>query len=96
MSTVDEPGVAMTSEDGEAEDSALRALRDDQAKLDDEEQRKRVLKKYPFLERLTTSKNEVEPRISPAEPRSVTRRWYVCASDAIKTPEGSTLETLGL
>lgn len=35
MSTVDEPGVAMMSEDGEAEDSALRALRDDQAKLDD-------------------------------------------------------------
>jgi hypothetical protein len=79
MSTVDEPGVAMMSEDGEAEDSALRALRDDQAKLDDAwNKRKRVLKKYPFLERLTTSKNEVEPRISPAEPRSVTKRWYVC------------------
>ena len=79
MSSVDEAGVAVMSEDGEVEDGALRALRDDQAKLDDAwNKRKRVLKKLPFLERLTTSKSEEEPRISPAEPRSVTKRWYVC------------------
>ena len=43
MSSVDEAGVAamsedgvtVTSDDGEAEDAALRALREDQAKLDD-------------------------------------------------------------
>ena len=43
MSSVDEAGVAamsedgvtVTSDDGKAEDGALRALRDDQAKLDD-------------------------------------------------------------
>ena len=43
MSSVDEAGVAaksedgvtVTSDDGEAEDGALRALLDDQAKLDD-------------------------------------------------------------
>ena len=43
MSSVDEAGVAAMSEDGvtvtrddgEAEDGALRALREDQAKLDD-------------------------------------------------------------
>ena len=37
-----------------------------------------MLKKHPFLERLTTSKVEVEPRIAFVEPRSVTKRWYVC------------------
>jgi hypothetical protein len=86
MSSFDEAGVAVISEDvsvtresGEADDAALRALRDEQATLDVAwKKRKLLLEKYPFLVRLTTSKNEVEPRISPAEPRAVTKRWYVC------------------
>ena len=74
-----EDGVTVTSADGEAEDGALRALREDQAKLDAAwNKRKRALKRYPFLECLTTQKIEVKPRISPAEPRSVTKRWFVC------------------
>ena len=41
-----EDGVTVTSADGEAEDGALRALREDQAKLDEAwSKRKRVLKK---------------------------------------------------
>ena len=34
MSSFDEAGVTVVSKGGEAEDGALRALRDDQAKLD--------------------------------------------------------------
>ena len=80
------------NEGGEAEDGGLRALRNEQAKLDDAwNKRKRLLRKYPFLERLTTSKSEVEPRIAFAEPRSVTKRWCVCKGCGIGTPEGSTL-----
>jgi len=79
VSVISEDGVSVMSESGEAEDEALRALRDEQAKLDVAwKKRKLLLEKYPFLERLTTSKKEVEPRISPAEPRVVTKRWYVC------------------
>ena len=86
-----EDGVTVTSTDGEAEDGALRALREEQAKLDQAwNKRKRVFKKHPFLECLTTRKIELEPRISPAEPRSVTSVG-TCAKDAIGTPEGSTL-----
>jgi len=35
MSSVDEAGDVVTSEDSEAEDGGLRALRDDEAKLTD-------------------------------------------------------------
>ena len=92
MSSVDEGGVAAISEadvsvmneGGEAEDGGLRALRNEQAKLDDAwNKRKRLLRKYPFLERLTTSKSEVEPRISPTEPLSTILR-----SSAITTTSG--------
>ena len=35
VAAMSEDGVALTSADGEAEDGALRALREDQAKLDE-------------------------------------------------------------
>ena len=74
-----EADVVVMSEDNETGDDVLRALRADQAKLDEAwKKRKAVLQKNPFLERLTTWKMEVEPRIAFAEPRSVTKRWYVC------------------
>ena len=45
-----EDGVTVTSDDGEAEDGALRALREERAKLDEAwNKRKRVLKKQRKL-----------------------------------------------
>ena len=74
-----EADVVVMSEDNETGDDVLRELRTKQAQLDEAwKKRKAMLKKYPFLERLTTSKVEVEPHIAFAEPRSVTKRRYVC------------------
>jgi hypothetical protein len=64
MSSIDQGGVAVRSEadvvvmseDNETGDDVLRALRAEQAKLDEAwKKRKAMLKKHPFLERLTTS-----------------------------------------
>lgn len=74
------------SEDGKAENSGPRVLCADDPKLDDTwNKTKRALKKFPFLQRLMTSQNEVEPRISPAEACSVTKCWNMykgCDKDA--------------
>jgi len=79
MSSVDEVGAVTRNEGGETEDATLRALRADEAKEDALwKKRKNVLKRYPFIECLTTQRVESQPRISLTAPRSLLKRWYAC------------------
>ena len=64
MLSVDELGAATRSEGGETEDAKLRALRADQAKEEELwKKRKKVLKRYPFIECLTTQQADSQPRM---------------------------------
>ena len=51
VSVISEDGVSVMSEGGEAEDSALRALRDEQAKLDDAWNKRKLLHRRQLARR---------------------------------------------
>ena len=51
VSVISEDGVSVMSEGGEAEDGALRALRDEQAKLDDAWNERKLLHRRQLARR---------------------------------------------